>query len=155
MFCSIYYRFARVSYYKFVRCLRDLIVIPTIRRVRVMRSSYFFLSQIIFVLSQKLLIVPIKYNLGHVERNWEHKFAKNRQDFIFCIFKSNHIREFISTSKFYLSKPFIREIRFLLIDLFFRVLFSLFRSMKRFSFVYFLLFSGLQTMGTMKASWIL
>lgn len=102
---DICYRFARVSDYKFVRCLRDLIVIPNnsmcpdVMCATFVLSCYFLLQ---IILSQncfdknKILDTSNETESTNLTRRTEKILY-----FIFFKYPSNHIREFISTSKFY------------------------------------------------------
>lgn len=92
MFCSIYYRFARVSCYKFVRCLRDLIVIHIRSTCPTGDAQHSFLSyslsQIIFVLSQnsdKIISWTRRMKLRERERAQTY-LRRTENDFIYVIF---------------------------------------------------------------------
>lgn len=151
MFCSIYYRFARVSCYKFVRCLRDLIVIHIRSTCPTGDAQHSFLSyslsQIIFVLSQnsdKIISWTRRMKLRERERAQTY-LRRTENDFIYVIFLklSNRIDLFQRVNSTCL-KPLIR-ISSHFNPFYFRVLFSLSRSDEKiFLRSYFSSFLGLK-----------
>lgn len=164
MFCSIYYRFARVSCYKFVRCLRDLIIIHIRSTCPTGDAQHSFLSyslsQIIFVLSQnsdKIISWTRRMKLRERERESTNLLTKNRKWFyIRYIFKTIQSYRFNSTSKFHLSKAFDSNFFSFQSFLFSRSIFIISIRWKDFSSFLLFFFSWFETtMGTMKASWIL